>query len=1704
MTEPSRPAANPPDDEQVTLSKSAAPGTAKQDPESPAPNQSDAADAEQNVPVEWEKGDVILDTYEVKAELGKGGFGEVHKVHHKGWNVDMAVKSARVDVAEKDVVREAEVWMELGLHPNIVSCHFVRKLGGIPRIFVEYVDGGTLHDWLYGKEPDGDDGEQAVAQPPRELTLAQRLGIAIEICRGMQHAHTFEWTGRDGNKHVGIVHRDLKPANILMTDEGVPRVTDFGLVGLGVAWDCRSAKRGSSLRAQPGTHDAANVTDDSKTLVIPRAPRHVPDAQQGATLPSMVGGGRGTPQYMAPEQWDQYAVTTQAADIYAFGAILYELFCGRRPFELPARLKHAMAQLQKEEFRRMHCEEPPPDPSSLVPNLDSELSALILECLQKDPTKRIPRGFASLNTRLKGIYERVKRNHYDDLRPEPQPTDLLADSLNNRALSYFEVGQPARADQLWQTALQADPQHPESTYNRGIQLWRSARITDDQLVRQLEEARTPHERELRSHYLLALVHLERGDVDSAAELLTHVATHVSRDATVLGQAEALAACGNRIVYSQKGSQYHTMCVAASPDGTLVAAGNQEGEVTIWESISGRCLWRLRVTAKPANCLTFSPDSSFILVGSGFTSASGVVRERLQLIDARTGSRMRALDGPNQGISVCAISSDGRYLLSAGKNGLWLHNSTSGECVWQRGLTESALAVGFTSNEATLLVVRETDLMRCQPGRNEDILVPLCWQSDACNARASVAAISHDGCTVATVRMFSGHNIQLWDFTTGRCVGELTGNSESVAQLVFSPNDRLLLSGALDGTVRVWDVDSGRCTRTFRAYAAGMLGPCPGFSANGNSVFRRTHKGTIECETLNPGRPQALSLCKPLSSTALAEHAQHVSQLMVEAQAALAAGRHSTAYELVARATDVYGHERSWPLVRLRAQAGLAGRAASLNQAFRAHQIRPKTQGQPVRAVCLAPNQQFLLFSDCGDATQLHATEMKGGKYDGPSVLIDMYHGRLIRTVDISPDSRSAMYGGGLAHGGSGDPFLYIVRDLHAHRTQVELKGHEDTVNSAAFLRDGCFAVTASVDRTHGLWDVKSCRLLRRYRCQMDYPLACVPSPDGRYALSASRSSLWYWELATGHSVAEHRLGRAFDAGINDVAIAPCGTITASADDDGATRLWRLPALSELRVLRGQSPRVRCVIFLPDSRWVLAGGEDGSIDIWAVEDGTCVRTLGAHAGPVTQMTMAQESHAFISGGEDGAVGHWALAWDYEFPDKVAWDGGAEPYLRAFLRGHANCPKPQLEDQESEGEDTAGSRGARGTPTWEALHFHGLLRTLQCAGYGWLRPEGVRHKLCTMAREWAEAPSCFGQPTSASRHPISFEHRGTPETQARKIRKPEAAQYQAGRRDATLSANAVLAEARQGLDQGKRDAAEQVIAERLPKLMLGGSSFADRYAVSVCEARLDTARGIVWVTGDVGFTLATMVAYPYDLNGHHLAPHEIVDKPSAAWLHYDNGRCPVGLPLRAEINPQRPGSVHLVAAPGDNTLVYEHTNGEGHVWARYIIDYNGNQISGPQFQLNEPSTSSAGTTEPRIRRPLDSRPKEAETMIRGPREAAVDLWSLKSAARNEAQRTEGPTPAACQHCGKPMVPDTLFCVYCGKRSAHDAAEPATDCTPNRPTRFCACGSPNPPENDFCGQCGRRLRGEAKRMCVHCGETVPQRRQVLRPLWKEDRCT
>jgi eukaryotic-like serine/threonine-protein kinase len=251
-----------------------------------------------------------VDGYDLLSELGRGGTGVVYLARHVHLKRLVALKMIQSPAhrCSRQLARfrgEAEVLASIQ-HPNIIQIYEVGECDGQPFLALEYLPGGGLDRRLHGRP-----------QPPRQAAQLLRT-----LVRAVGAAH-----------QAGVIHRDLKPANVLLTADGTPKITDFGL-----------AKRLDATTGQTTTGDIL-----------------------------------GTPHYMAPEQaYGRRDAVGPWTDIYALGAILYELLTGRPPFS---------GATVWDTLEQMTSLDPVP-PSRLQAKVPRDLEIICLKCLEKGPQRR--------------------------------------------------------------------------------------------------------------------------------------------------------------------------------------------------------------------------------------------------------------------------------------------------------------------------------------------------------------------------------------------------------------------------------------------------------------------------------------------------------------------------------------------------------------------------------------------------------------------------------------------------------------------------------------------------------------------------------------------------------------------------------------------------------------------------------------------------------------------------------------------------------------------------------------------------------------------------------------------------------------------------------------------------------------------------------------------------------------------------------------------------------------------------------------------------------------------------------------------------------------------------------------------------------------------------------------------------------------------
>ena len=261
-------------------------------------------------------GKILANRYRVDSFLDRGGMAEVYKVWDRDRMTFLAMKVLHEDLAlERDFIRrftrEANTLSKLK-HDNIVRFFDFEKQGRLAFILMEYIKGGTLKHLLH--DADG-----------KSMPFGQIRVITRSTCSALYYAH-----------NQGYVHCDIKPANIMINQNGIVQLADFGI---------------------------ARMSDAVTTTMV----------------------GAGTSAYMAPEQVRGLDPVPQT-DIYALGVVLFEMFTGgERPFT-GDQAQTTGGTSERVRWEQIHL--PPPSPRQWDPSLSNEIEAVILKCLAKNPNKR--------------------------------------------------------------------------------------------------------------------------------------------------------------------------------------------------------------------------------------------------------------------------------------------------------------------------------------------------------------------------------------------------------------------------------------------------------------------------------------------------------------------------------------------------------------------------------------------------------------------------------------------------------------------------------------------------------------------------------------------------------------------------------------------------------------------------------------------------------------------------------------------------------------------------------------------------------------------------------------------------------------------------------------------------------------------------------------------------------------------------------------------------------------------------------------------------------------------------------------------------------------------------------------------------------------------------------------------------------------------
>jgi serine/threonine protein kinase/lipopolysaccharide biosynthesis regulator YciM len=326
-------------------------GTVLRKPDDVKPIAEDKADEDAEVSP-WKVDRVILNEYIIERELGEGGMGKVYLLKSRTTSMRFAVKRTKglSDKARRDFLAELQTWIDLPEHPNLVPCRFFRTVGDEVLIFAEYVEGGSLKDWIDSRK---------LYEGGQKKALERILDLAIQFAWGLHCVH-----------ELGLVHQDVKPANVMVAPstnsgqgklnvavQGVKaRVTDYGL---------------ARARAAGGE-------------------RYVPELGRGL----LVSSGGYTQAYCSPEQAAGRKLD-QRTDVWSWGVSVMEMFHGGVSWYSGSIAAEALEAFLEHNGEEEH-----------IPAMPAEVAAVLKGCFQRDPAQRWE-DLAAVVQMLKVVYRSV-------------------------------------------------------------------------------------------------------------------------------------------------------------------------------------------------------------------------------------------------------------------------------------------------------------------------------------------------------------------------------------------------------------------------------------------------------------------------------------------------------------------------------------------------------------------------------------------------------------------------------------------------------------------------------------------------------------------------------------------------------------------------------------------------------------------------------------------------------------------------------------------------------------------------------------------------------------------------------------------------------------------------------------------------------------------------------------------------------------------------------------------------------------------------------------------------------------------------------------------------------------------------------------------------------------------------------------------------
>ncbi len=1085
---------------------------------------------------------VSIPGYEIECVLGRGGMGVVYRAQHLALKRTVAVKMvlAGRHAGPQQRARfrnEAEAAARVQ-HPNIVQIHEVGEADGHPYCALEFVEGGTLAEKLGGKP-----------MPARDAAK-----LMESLARAMQLAHS-----------RNVVHRDLKPANILLTANGTPKITDFGL--------------------------ARQLDSDSG------------ETQAGAVM--------GTPSYMAPEQASGHAHEAgPAADVYALGAILYDCLTGRPPF---------LGKTVVETLDQVRTQEPAP-PSRWQASIPLDLDTICLKCLRKEPENRYASAAELADELVRyqhgkpilarpvGQVERavkwVKRNPLEAASLAGIAAIFLA-AFGLVTWSYVRA-EDARKDEAKQRQV-ADEARDTAQREQKAERWGRYRsnIAAASGALQLQNsgaARIALDDAPQEHRNWEWRHLHSQLDGSAIVLPVPGGKVMSLVLSPSGRQFAVCCIDYNEVYLYdvatgrldavlRGHSAPATSVAYRPDGKQVATSGHDRTIRLWDPATGREVAVLRAEVAAPNSeryplLAYNSDGSRIASYSRMHGGAGTSR----LWDAATGQEIAVLGKWQDGVRPVAWSPDGKRVAVGSGEYVRLCDAVTGRSFAVLGPHKTMVTELRYSPDGKRIAVSTSlsnDVHYWDGVSFKEVAV-----LRGHTAYVGPVVFSPDGSRLLSGGAYPDNTARLWDAATGRPLHVLAGHKNSMDAIAFSPDGKQVVTSSSDQTARLWDERTGQLLAVLRGHTGEVV--AGRFSPDGTRVVTTSTDGTLR---LWNNQGELIDVLRGHS----AGFDRHCPPLFTPDGSRLVSG-------------TIDGTVRIWDMKLVERNGILRGHESFVyDVAFdpNGEQVASAAWDGTARLWDATTGRQIGLLKHEEKGIILSVAYSRDGRR---LATVDRERGAVLWNVASGKASRDSLFvaskqwenraclnpdGTLLASGSVGGPV--VLWDVATGREVNRLNGHGreqngDEIGSidVAFHPDGSLLASTGFDGTVRLWDVATRVSVAVLRGHTEKVWRVAFSADGKLLASGSGDkTIRLWDVKTHEQLAVIPMGSI----VYGVAFSPDGTRLAAACRDNTIRLIDVATRQQVAELRGHGDYVHAVAWSPDGTRLVSGSGDFTVRVW---------------------------------------------------------------------------------------------------------------------------------------------------------------------------------------------------------------------------------------------------------------------------------------------------------------------------------------------------------------------------------------------------------------------------------------------------------------------------------------------------------------------------